>query len=119
MAPLGRDHRLPEARLWRAAPKGRAAVAGCVWRDGVAASGRPVAYGAGYCGDGEVLRRALAHDLSLTLLRHGRLRAAGRRTRALYWRVDGAIQADHKRQWRGVASVAASVPLEDEDVFTG
>ena len=55
------------------ASEGRAVVAGCVRRDGVAAAGGFVAHGAGHCAHGEVLRCAFADDLSLALFWHGRM----------------------------------------------
>ena len=52
-------------------PAGVLLTAGCFWRDGLAALCRSFAHRAGHRRDGEILRRALTHDLSLALLRHG------------------------------------------------
>ena len=91
VASLRRDCRLPQTCLRRTASHRRAAFAGRVWHYGLAAAGRFGAHRAGYRADGKVLRRALADDLSLALLRHGRDRASRRRAGTFYRRIHEAL----------------------------
>ena len=89
---------------------------------GIMAWQRPVdlePHRSGHRAHGQVLRRAFAHDLSLTLLRHGRNRPSRRRAGALHRRLHGTFREDHTGQWRSDSSVAAGFPLENQDLLAG
>jgi hypothetical protein len=75
--------------------------------------------GPGHSRDGAQLRRAVADDLSLALLRHGRLQGSGRRSGALHQRIDGSLYEGDCGHRSGATSLAASLWVADEDLLSG